>query len=115
MASDASRPAPHLFVLPGQESLGRAVTERLGLTPAAFTLRRFPDRETYVRIHETVDGRGAVLVALLDRPDESVLPLLLLADTLRDLGAERIVLVAPYLPYMRQDRRFDEGEGVTSR
>lgn len=31
-----------------------------------------------------------------------------------ELGAERFGLVAPYLAYMRQDRRFAEGEGVTS-
>jgi ribose-phosphate pyrophosphokinase len=37
------------------------------------------------------------------------------ADTARDLGAARIGLVAPYLPYMRQDARFQPGEGVTSR
>ena len=33
----------------------------------------------------------------------------------RELGAARVVLVAPYLAYMRQDRRFHDGEAVTSR
>jgi ribose-phosphate pyrophosphokinase len=45
-----------------------------------------------------------------------VLPkLYFVASTLRDLGASRIGLVAPYLPYLRQDKRFRAGEGVTSR
>jgi ribose-phosphate pyrophosphokinase len=39
----------------------------------------------------------------------------MIAATLRDLGAARLLLVAPYLPYMRQDSRFRQGEGVTSR
>jgi ribose-phosphate pyrophosphokinase len=39
----------------------------------------------------------------------------LLAATARDLGARRIGVVAPYLPYMRQDARLRPGEGVTSR
>ena len=34
---------------------------------------------------------------------------------MRDLGARRIVLAAPYLGYMRQDQVFHEGEGVTAR
>jgi ribose-phosphate pyrophosphokinase len=40
--------------------------------------------------------------------------LLLLADTLRDLGAKRVGLIAPYLAYMRPDKRFNKGEGVSS-
>src|SRR3546814_1718571 len=51
----------------------------------------------------------------LDHPYAKVLPLLFAADTARDLGARRIVLVAPYLAYMRQDIRFHAGEAVTSR
>ena len=36
------------------------------------------------------------------------------ATTARQLGAARVGLVAPYLAYMRQDKRFHEGEAVTS-
>ena len=44
-----------------------------------------------------------------------MLPLLFAAATARELGASRVGLVAPYLAYMRQDRRFKPGEAVTSR
>ena len=37
------------------------------------------------------------------------------AGAARDLGASLIVLVAPYLAYMRQDKRFHTGEAITSR
>ena len=47
-------------------------------------------------------------------PDDKFLPLVFLAAALEDLGARKIILVAPYLAYMRQDRRFKKGEGVTS-
>ena len=40
--------------------------------------------------------------------------LLLAADTARDHGAKRVGLIAPYLAYMRQDKRFLPGEGITS-
>ena len=36
-------------------------------------------------------------------------------QTLKDLGAKSVGIIAPYLPYMRQDIRFHEGEGVTSK
>jgi ribose-phosphate pyrophosphokinase len=31
-----------------------------------------------------------------------------------ELGANKICLISPYLPYMRQDKRFKEGEAMTS-
>jgi ribose-phosphate pyrophosphokinase len=48
-------------------------------------------------------------------PNEKILPLLFAAAAARELGAEKVGLVAPYLAYMRQDRRFKPGEAVTSR
>ena len=51
----------------------------------------------------------------LDRPDAKFLPLIFAANTARDLGASKIGLIAPYLAYMRQDRRFHPGEAITSR
>jgi ribose-phosphate pyrophosphokinase len=56
-----------------------------------------------------------VIVADLSRPDDKIPPVLWTAATARDLGAARVGLVAPYLPYMRQDARFQAGEGITSR
>ena len=55
------------------------------------------------------------MVCDFDRPDAKIPGLLYLADLLREYGAQRLVLVSPYLPYMRQDVRFNEGEAITSR
>ena len=40
---------------------------------------------------------------------------LLAADALRRAGVRRTILVAPYLPYMRQDRVFAPGEPISQR
>jgi ribose-phosphate pyrophosphokinase len=37
------------------------------------------------------------------------------AATLRELGATRVGLVAPYLAYMRQDTRFHPGEAISAK
>jgi ribose-phosphate pyrophosphokinase len=100
--------------LPGNERLARTLADTLGGSTGSPTVRRFPDGESYVRIEEPVREREVVLACTLVRPDDKVLSLLFLAATARDLGARSVGLVAPYLAYMRQDRRFQEGEGVTS-
>lgn len=101
--------------LPGNDVLGREIADGLSGGVAIPTLRRFPDDETYVRLDASVDDSDVVLVATLDRPDSKFLSVLFVADLVRDLGARRCLLVAPYLAYMRQDTRFQPGEAVTSR
>ena len=105
---------PRVIALPGSDVIAAAVARRLEGILGAAELRAFPDGESYVRIDGDVAGRDVVLVCALDRPNEKMTPLYLLAATARDLGARRIGLVAPYLAYMRQDTRFAPGEGVTS-
>jgi len=81
---------------------------------AKLARRHFPDGESYLRYDTSPAGRPVVLLCSLDRPDEKFLPLVFAAAAARDLGAASVGLVAPYLAYMRQDRRFQPGEAVTS-
>ena len=106
---------PIIFALPGSEALLQALCTALDAEPGALEHRQFPDGETYLRIESDVADRHVVLLSSLDRPDAKLLPLLFAADTLRELGALKLGLVAPYLAYMRQDVRFHPGEAVTSR
>lgn len=107
--------APILLPMPGAEALAAAIAAALpGATLAELALRRFPDGEHHLRVGGEVAGADVRVVARLDHPDATILPLLFAADVLRDLGVRRVGLVAPYLPYMRQDRRFAPGEAVTS-
>ncbi len=96
-------PLAHLLVNKLNGDLGRAEQ------------RDFPDGESYLKFAQPVSQRHCIVVADLSRPNDKYLPLLFMLDTLRELGAASVGLVAPYLCYMRQDRRFVDGEAVTSR
>lgn len=89
---------------------GRLAAE-LGLPHHPVHLHRFPDGEGL----PTVAGgcRTALLYRSLEQPDDKVVPLLLAADALRRAGTGRIVLVAPYLPYLRQDQVFAPGQPLS--
>lgn len=106
---------PLILPLPGNESLSAGLAVQVHGEVATAELRRFPDGETYARIMTDCRDRDVILVQTLDRPDDKLLQLAFVADAARDLGARRVLLVAPYLAYMRQDRRFHPGEAVTSR
>jgi ribose-phosphate pyrophosphokinase len=78
-----------------------------------INVRRFPDEESLVRI---VPQKGtAVIYCPLDHPNGRLVDLLLAASALRDAGAQPVVLVAPYLCYMRQDIAFRPGEAVSQK
>lgn len=101
--------------MPGAQACATALARHLGTRVTALESRRFPDGEIYLRVLGDVAGRHIAVVAQLRDPDPQLPGLLFLADALRDLGATGVGLVAPYLPYMRQDTRFRPGEAITSR
>lgn len=100
--------------MPGNEIIARALAERANADLGAIETRRFPDGEAYVRILSVVKDREVEFVCTLARPDEQILSLIFAAATARELGAARVNLIAPYLAYMRQDKRFKEGEAISS-
>lgn len=104
-----------VVAMPGSEQCAQQIAERLGVARCRLESRRFPDGEIYLRVLDVVQGLHVAVVAQLRDPDPQLPGLLFLADALRELGAASVGLVAPYLPYMRQDARFHAGEAVTSR
>lgn len=105
---------PMLVALPGNEDFTNRLSTTIGSKTGALEMRHFPDGESYLRFVSDVRGQSVGLVCTLDKPDEKTLPLLFAAQTARELGTARIGLVAPYLGYMRQDKRFHPGEAITS-
>jgi ribose-phosphate pyrophosphokinase len=105
---------PIVIAMPGNERLAGELAARLDLEQAEVTVRRFPDGESHVRIDTPAEGRHAMIVCTLDRPDDKLVPLLLLASAVREAGAVSVGLVAPYLAYMRQDKRFRPGETISA-
>ncbi|HKE13271.1 MAG TPA: ribose-phosphate pyrophosphokinase [Kofleriaceae bacterium] len=106
---------PLILASPDDSSAARALADRLGADLGSATIRSFPDGELYVRIDCSVAGRAVWLVCTLHPASDKLLPLYFMAHTARDLGAASVYLAAPYLAYMRQDHRFQDGEGVTAR
>ena len=104
-----------IIAVPGNELHAERLAARLGIAVVLPYVRQFPDGELYVRIDTEVAGHDVVLVGSLHEPGDKFLLIAFLASTARDLGARRVGLVAPYLAYMRQDSRFNPGEGVTAK
>ncbi len=103
-----------MHAFPECVAFARRVARRLGTTAVPLSLHRFPDGETLVRARVPVP-RHVVLVRSLFDPNAKLVEVLLAADALRRAGAARVTLLAPYLPYMRQDAVFAPGEPISQR
>jgi ribose-phosphate pyrophosphokinase len=103
-----------VFALPGNETLARELAAMTGAEHGTLEYRKFPDRESYLRFVNVVHDRASVLACSLNDPNSKTVELFLAAEALRALGANQVGLAAPYLAYLRQDRRFKEGEAITS-
>jgi ribose-phosphate pyrophosphokinase len=101
--------------MPGNEALTNNLADAVGGEIGVLDVRRFPDGETYLRVDSPCAGRDVAIVCTLVHPDDKLEAVLFAADAIREMNPRRIALVAPYLAYLRQDRRFQPGEAITSR
>jgi ribose-phosphate pyrophosphokinase len=106
---------PLVFSLFKNENFVTALHKSHDFEIGEMTLHDFPDEETVVRIDSPVKDREVIFIATLDRPNSKIASLLFAAETAKELGATNVGLIAPYLAYMRQDKQFHSGEGITSK
>lgn len=106
---------PLLLPLPPAHPLAAPLAAALGAELGVIDHHRFPDGESRMRLEADPAGRRVILLAALENPDGKFLPLHFAARTARELGALSVGLIAPYLPYMRQDIRFNSGEAIAAK
>jgi len=86
--------------------LAEAMAAYLGVSLTKATIRRFPDMEIFVEIHENVRGEDVFVMQSTSYPaNDHIMELLVSLDALRRASAKRITAVIPYFGYARQDRK----------
>lgn len=99
--------------LPSGAGDARRLASLLGLPLREIALHRFPDGEMRVTVGPA--AATTIIYASLDRPNDKLIAILFAAEALRRAGTRRLVLLAPYLCYMRQDAAFGEGEAISQK
>lgn len=102
-----------LHCLPSSTADAGRLAARLGLPLQEIAIHRFPDGEIRVTVGSAAPT--SIIHASLDQPNDKLIAILFAAEALRRGGAKRLVLLAPYLCYMRQDAAFHPGEAISQR
>ncbi|MBI5720086.1 MAG: ribose-phosphate diphosphokinase [Burkholderiales bacterium] len=97
-----------------ERAMGRALAHALGWPLDVVRRHAFPDGETRLTLPPALPPEVVLLRGLQD-PNAKLTELLLAAAGARELGADGLTLICPYLAYMRQDMAFAPGEVVSQR
>lgn len=104
-----------LYSTPGARTLGARVATHLGVPSREVYSEKFSDGELFVRFDESVRGQTIFLLAKVNMPYENLFEMLMTVDAARRSSAREVVLIVPYLPHSRQERRDGQRTSVSSR
>ncbi len=105
---------PLVLCFPEYREPARRMAEAAGLPAADIEIHHFPDGESRIRLPVKLP-ESVLFCRSLHQPNDKLIELVLAAATARRLGAKQLILVAPYLCYMRQDKAFHPGEAISQR
>jgi len=90
----------------------QALAQHMNVSCKLIQVHRFPDGESKITVPTELPATVIFLLSL-DHPNDKLVELILAIGAARAQGAERVLLVAPYLCYMRQDMEFEPGQAIS--
>lgn len=93
-----------IFSGSASQDLGTRIAAALGQPLGSLALRKFSDGELYPVFKESIQNARVVLIQSTQPPAAHIIELLLMIDAAKHAGAHEVIVVAPYLGYMRQDK-----------
>lgn len=105
-----------LFCTSTAHSIGEKISQHLkNIKVCKTVVERFSDGELFVKFDESIRGQVIFLVAKVQMPYENFFELLMTIDAARRSSAKEVILVIPYLPHSRQERREGVRTAISSR
>jgi len=93
-----------LFSFSAYEDIAQQLRAAASVQVGRFTVGRYDNRELHTSIEGPVSREHCLILGTIAPPDECLLSVTLLAETLKKEGADKITAVFPYLAYSRQDK-----------
>jgi len=105
-----------MYILSGtaSKSIAKDLSKLIKVPLLKTELKRFPDKELYVRILDNIKGKDITIVQTT-YPDENIIELFLLLNAVKEAKAKKITTIIPYYGYARQDTMFKPGEAISAK
>ncbi len=104
----------------GARHLGKKIAKKARVNYGKTVVERFPDTELKIKLNKNPKGKNVYFVQSFYETEtgdinDKFMEVLFSAYTARELGAKKIFLIAPYLAYLREDKRFENWESVSAK
>ena len=96
-------------------SLGKGISEYLGISPGEIDIQKFSDGEISVAFEENIRNEDVFIIQSTNPPTDNIMELLLMLDAARRASAKNVIAVIPYLGYGRQDRKDQPRVPISAR
>jgi ribose-phosphate pyrophosphokinase len=104
-----------IYATSSSKNLGEAIATQLGYPLHCTQVEKFSDGELFVKFNESIRGQIIFLISKIHMPYENFFELLMTVDAARRSSAKEVILVIPYLPHSRQERRDGQRTAISSR
>lgn len=104
-----------LFATSAAHAVGEKIAGHLGVKLCRTVVEKFSDGELFVKFDESVRGNVIFLVTKIHMPYENFFELLMTIDAARRSSAKEVIVVIPYLPHSRQERREGVRTAISAR
>ena len=96
--------------------LAEATASYAGAVLGGADVKRFPNSNTFVRLHQSVRAKDVFLIQPTSAPvNDNLMELLIFIDTLKRDSAGRITVVVPFYGYGRTDKKDQPRVPITAR
>jgi ribose-phosphate pyrophosphokinase len=101
---------------PETAEIGKKVALALKAHYTTIDVKSFPDSEFHLKLHENPNHNAVVILnSLSGEPNRKIIETILAGGVARDYHAKKVILVATYLPYMRQDKHFEKYDSFSAK
>jgi len=97
-----------IATFPETKSLAKRIAKQLKAQYTEIRVKDFPDQESYVKLKVSPKNKTLVIFNSFARDQNNrLIESILAAGIGKDYKAKKVILVAPYFPYLRQDTHFE--------
>jgi ribose-phosphate pyrophosphokinase len=105
-----------IAAFPETSGIGKKVASMLKAEYSSIDARSFPDSEFHLKLKKDPRKKIVVIISSMAKdPDTKLIETILAGGIARDYGAKKVILVATYMPYMRQDSHFLKYDSFSSK
>jgi len=105
-----------IATFPETREIGMRVAKALGAGHTGIFVNQFPDSEFHLALRKNPKNQTVVIISsIAHEPDKKLIETILAGGIARDYGAKKVILIATYMPYLRQDKHFEKYDSFSSK